>query len=170
MHEKKSFTRLPRHIAAALLASLAMSAHAEVYYEYVPVLDVRPIIETRRVPVREQICEHREPENRLTLAATGDVRQGRPTLSIRAAAREDRQLWAEFAGTPKRCRTTERYARKQEIAGYRVEYVYGSERLVTRMDHDPGERVRVRVELNPMDRREAGWARTFSPSGRSRYR
>ncbi len=170
MHENKRFTRLPRRIAAGLLVGVAMSTNAEVYYEYVPVLDVRPIIETRRVPVREQICEYREPENRLTRAATGDVRQGRPRLSIRAAAREDRQLWAELAGSPKRCRTVERYTRKEEIAGYRVEYVYGSERLVTRMKHDPGERVRVRVELNPVDKRETGWARTLTPSERFRYR
>ena len=170
MHQNKSIHRLTPCIAAGLLVSLAISAHGEVYYEHVPVLDTTPIIETRRVPVREQICEQREPDDRLTRAVTGNVRQGRPRLSISAAVREDRQLWAEFPGSPQRCRTIERYALRQEVAGYRVEYVYGSERLVARMDHDPGERVRVRVELNPMDTREAGWARTFTPSGRSRYR
>ncbi len=170
MHENKSITRLTLGIAAGLLISLAMSAYGEVYYEYVPVLDVTPVIETRQVPVREQICDYREPDERLSRAVTGDLRQGRPRLSISAAAREDRQLWAELTASPKRCRTTERYAQRQEIAGYRVEYVYGSERLVTRMDHDPGERVRVRVELNPIDRREAGWAGTLTPSGRSLYR
>ncbi len=170
MHDNNSIIRPPRCIATGLLISIAMAAHGEVYYEHVPVLDVTPIIETRQVPVREQICDYREQDDRLSRAVTGDVRQGRPRLSISTAAREDRQLWAELTASTKRCRTIERYTRKQEIAGYRVEYVYGSERLVTRMDHHPGERVRVRVELNPIDKREAGWARTLTPSERSRYR
>lgn len=170
MHHNKSIPYLGYCVAAGLLMGAARSAQAEVYYEYVPVLEVTPIIESRRVPVRERVCGYEEPDRRLSRAVSGDVRQGRPLLSISEAAREDRQLWAELTASRKRCRTIERHTQRQEVAGYRVEYVYGSERLVTRMDHDPGERVRVRVELDPVEQRDASWARNLTPSGRSRYR
>ena len=170
MHNRKNVRYLLGFAIAGLLAGTAASAQAEVYYESVPVLDVTPIIVSKRVPVRERICEHRETDRRLAQAATGDLRRGRPVLSISEAAREDRRLWAELTASEEHCRTTERYTQHREIAGYRVEYAYGSERLVTRMDHDPGERIRVRVELDPVQTRAAGWSNNLTPSGRSRYR
>ena len=170
MNKKSNVRYLPGWIAVSLLAGAAAQAWAEVYYENVPVLDVTPIVESRRVPIRERICEHREPDRRLSQAASGDVRKGRPLLSISEAAREDKRLWAELSASRERCRTIERYAQRQEVTGYRVEYVYDSERLVTRMDRDPGERIRVRVELDPVAGSNAGWARNLTPSARSRYR
>ena len=130
---------LATFITAGLLWGAVGSARAEVYYEYVPVLEVTPIIESRRVPLRERICSHQETDGNGSPTGAGDVRQGRPRLSISEAAREDRRLWAELAAPRERCRIAERYTERQEVAGYRVEYAYGSERLVTRMDHDPGE-------------------------------
>ena len=170
MHKKHNIRHLPCCIAVGLLMGAAGPALAEVYYEYVPVLEVTPIVESRQVPIQERVCEQREPDHRLSGAASGDVRNGRPLLSISEAAREDKRLWSELSASRERCRTIERYAQRQEVTGYRVEYVYDSERLVTRMNRDPGERVRVRVELDPVDGSNAGWARNVTPSGRSRYR
>ena len=108
MHNNTKTPYLLGCAAAALLVGTASGTRAEVYYESVPVLDVTPIIVSKRVPVRERICEYQEPDPRLTAAATGDLRRGRPGLSISEAAREDRQLWAELTRLGKRCRTTER--------------------------------------------------------------
>ncbi len=170
MNKKSSIRYLPGCIAVSLLAGTAGPAWAEVYYENVPVLDVTPIVESRRVPVQERVCERRELDRRLSQAVSVDVRKGRPLLSISEAAREDRRLWAELSASRERCRTIERYAQRQEVTGYRVEYVYDSERLVTRMDRDPGERIRVRVELDPVDGSNGSWARNLTPSARSRYK
>ena len=157
-------------IAAGLLWGMTVAAGAETYYEHVPVLDVTPIVEGRGVPVQERICARDERDRRGAWRAVGDVRSGRPQLSISAAVNEDRQFWAGLSAEEDRCGTVKRYRHRHEIAGYRVEYAYGSERLVTRMDHDPGERIRIRVQLSPVDREDASWAGSFRPSGRSRYR
>ncbi len=157
-------------IAAGLLWGMTVAAGAETYYEHVPVLGVTPIVESRRVPVQEQICARDKRDRTGDWTAVGDVRSGRPQLSISGAVNEDKRFWAGLAAEEERCRTVRRYRQRQEIAGYRVEYAYGSERLVTRMDHDPGERIRIRVNLSPVDRDDASWAGNFRPSGRSRYR
>ena len=80
MHNKPNTFPPLRLIAAGLVVVAAGSAHAEVYYESVPVLDVTPIIVSKRVPVRERICEQPRPPHRLSQTHTGDVRQGRPRL------------------------------------------------------------------------------------------
>ena len=52
----------------------------------------------------------------------------------------------EQLNTPsQRCRTTTDCPRPDRIMGYEVTYRYGGREYTTRMDHDPGERLRVRV-------------------------
>ena len=45
-----------------------------------------------------------------------------------------------------RCRTTTDYRDSDRIMGYEVTYRYGGREYTTRMDHDPGNRMRVRVQ------------------------
>ena len=44
------------------------------------------------------------------------------------------------------------YESRDEIVGYDVRYRYANEVYVRRMDRDPGEQVRVRVQLSPQRR------------------
>src|SRR5262249_8992492 len=47
-----------------------------------------------------------------------------------------------------RCRTTTAYRDSDRIMGYEVTYRYGGREYTTRMDHDPGQRLRVRVDTH----------------------
>ncbi len=154
----------------ALTGGSANLARAEVYYEEVPVLDVAPIIASRNVPVQTRICEADESVHRASKVTRTDVREQRPLLSISEAVQEDRRLWRELTASKPLCQTLERYEQREVVLGYRVEYVYGSELFVTRMDHDPGERLRVRIELQTTDSAESRFHNTLTSSRRPRYR
>ena len=47
------------------------------------------------------------------------------------------------------CRTHDRRRTEQRVTGYLVTYRYGGETYRTRMDHRPGETIRVRVRVTP---------------------
>jgi uncharacterized protein YcfJ len=51
-----------------------------------------------------------------------------------------------------RCEVSYRDEWAEEIDGYRVTYVYHGREYVTRMPHDPGERIRVDVDVRPEGR------------------
>jgi hypothetical protein len=55
----------------------------------------------------------------------------------------------EQVNTPsERCRTTTAWRDSDRIMGYEVTYRYGGREYTTRMDHDPGNRLRVRVDTD----------------------
>lgn len=49
-------------------------------------------------------------------------------------------------GYENRCRSETRWRGAQEVVGYHVTYRYGGRIYRTTLDHDPGERLRVRVD------------------------
>ena len=51
------------------------------------------------------------------------------------------------AGT--RCRTVEVERTERRLTGYDVEYQYKGEKYMSRLDSDPGNRLRVRVSVTP---------------------
>jgi uncharacterized protein YcfJ len=51
----------------------------------------------------------------------------------------------------RRCETVNNYESREEIVGYRVKYRYKGRIYRTRMDHDPGDTLRVRVTVRPID-------------------
>ena len=48
-----------------------------------------------------------------------------------------------------RCKTTYREHREERIDGYRVTYRYHGQKYMTEMPHDPGRKIRVRVDVRP---------------------
>ena len=52
------------------------------------------------------------------------------------------------ATAAQRCRTTTNWRDTDRVLGYEVTYRYGGREYTTRMDHDPGERMRVRVNTD----------------------
>ena len=48
-----------------------------------------------------------------------------------------------------RCETRYREHREERIKGYRVVYRYHGQKYMTEMPYDPGERIRVRVDVRP---------------------
>ena len=55
----------------------------------------------------------------------------------------------QHARPVERCETRYREHREQRIDGYRVLYHYHGQRYVTEMPYDPGNKLRVRVDVRP---------------------
>ncbi len=54
-------------------------------------------------------------------------------------------------GWTERCTTVQERYSEERLDGYRVTYRYKGHTFTTRMDHDPGRRLRVRVNVLPLD-------------------
>ncbi len=49
------------------------------------------------------------------------------------------------------CQVVDRYVERKQIVGYDVQYRYRGEVYSSRMDYDPGEKLRVRVAISPAE-------------------
>lgn len=56
-----------------------------------------------------------------------------------------------YATVEERCRVVEEYREEERVEGYHVTYRYKGETYTTRMARDPGERLRVRVAVEPAE-------------------
>jgi uncharacterized protein YcfJ len=52
-------------------------------------------------------------------------------------------------GYEERCQTVNDYYTGERVDGYRVTYLYHGETFTTQLPYDPGERLRVRVDVDP---------------------
>jgi uncharacterized protein YcfJ len=145
-------------LAACLAACLGVAAAAaEVFYDYATVVDVEPVMESKLTPVPTTLCTEAISKAPAATLEPGDVRALSPGLSIGESIRLER---AARAGPTEECRDVTRYEPRREVKAYRVTYRYGDETFVRRMRRDPGDRVQVRVELDPMGRAQGGdWQR-----------
>jgi uncharacterized protein YcfJ len=53
--------------------------------------------------------------------------------------------------TQDNCRVVDDYREEERVEGYRVTYRYNGAEYVTRTAHDPGNKIRVRVEVQPAE-------------------
>jgi uncharacterized protein YcfJ len=74
--------------------------------------------------------------------------------SIGRDAAHRRHYRASPAGyaTERRCEVRDVYRDEERIEGYQVTYKYQGQTYVTRMDSDPGRRIQVRVQVEPVGR------------------
>ena len=146
-------------------------------YVYADVVAAEPIYRHVRVRRPERECWDEEvydrPQYRGTARATvaggviggavgrqfGDGK-GRDAMTVLGAllgsaiandvAERDRYGDYDRVRTVERCETHWQTYEDRRIEGYRVTYVYGGRRYTTRMAHEPGRRVRVRVAVTPV--------------------
>jgi uncharacterized protein YcfJ len=52
--------------------------------------------------------------------------------------------------TVRQCETVYQYREEERLIGYDVRYRFNDEEYSVRMDNDPGERIRVRVDVKPV--------------------
>ncbi len=57
----------------------------------------------------------------------------------------------DYETTQTQCREVNAVSEQRRIIGYDVEYRYRGEVYMSRRDYDPGERLRVRVSVTPVD-------------------
>ena len=56
-----------------------------------------------------------------------------------------------YAGVETRCRIVDEVREERRLVGYDVEYRYRGEVYLSRLDYDPGDKLRVRVSVSPAD-------------------
>lgn len=145
-----------------------------VKFVWADVLRVDPIYEQIRNSRPREDCyeaevEHRETGNRAGGTVLGAIvggvlgntigkGDGRKAATVAGAVaggaignniggRNDRY----YTDTETRCRTVHESFEERRIAGYDVQYRYRGDVFMSRLDYDPGERMRVRVSVTPAD-------------------
>ncbi|WP_343224656.1 glycine zipper 2TM domain-containing protein [Oleiagrimonas sp.] len=56
-----------------------------------------------------------------------------------------------YEGTQTQCRNVNTVSDQRRIVGYNVEYRYHGDIYVSRLDYDPGDRLRIQVSVTPVD-------------------
>lgn len=71
------------------------------------------------------------------------------SLAASASSRAHRPARVTYV-TEERCRVYQDYREEERILGYRVKYRYNERNYTTRMDRDPGDRLKVRLSVSPV--------------------
>jgi len=66
-----------------------------------------------------------------------------------AARRAGNYYSTEHSRPVRRCETTYQSREEERIDGYRVVYTYNGRKYATQTPHDPGSRIRIRVDVRP---------------------
>ncbi|WP_297829571.1 hypothetical protein [Thermomonas sp.] len=97
-----------------------------VRFDYAQVMSVRPIQQVLRTSNRERVCsDPQHPESRIPVPMGQDP------------------------GRLRNCRMVPVVREFRRTIAYDVDYVYRGSRFRTRMDRDPGNRLRIRISIMP---------------------
>lgn len=55
----------------------------------------------------------------------------------------------QYSRPIRRCETRHTSREEERIDGYRVTYIYNGQKYATRLPYDPGQRLRIRVDIRP---------------------
>lgn len=113
-----------------------------VRYDYAQVLAVRPVYQILRTTGMERVCDApREPARSATLARVMNAVKDR--LGSRDATDEEREAGLQ------NCRMEPVTKEFRRTIAYDVDYMYRGSKFRTRMDRDPGNRLRIRISIAP---------------------
>jgi uncharacterized protein YcfJ len=133
-------------VATLLILCVCQGASAEAFTDYAQVVSTHPVVATSRVPVSRRQCS---PDPRYQRPGV-EMSVGDPTPhALVDAIRAELKLRSQ-ARHSLRCRTVRSWESREQVVGYRVWYRYQGQTLVKQLDYDPGERLRVVVELEPV--------------------
>lgn len=140
-------------------------------FAWADVLQVDPVYETVRVRVPRQQCheyyygDRRDGGGGAVLGAivggvlgnTVGKGDGRKAATVAGAVAggvvgSNVSRGREARGAPQRyCEQVDDYQAERRMTGYEVQYRYRGDVFMSRMDYDPGDRIRVRVSVDPVD-------------------
>lgn len=156
-----------------LVPALLAAAQVQAEYAWADVLDATPVYQTvRRVePLREcyetQVYERRSRSSTPTIlgailgGALGHA-VGRGNTNKKVGVAVGAILGGSIGSdvgrhhrhgghrTRTQCELVEEVREEERLLGYDVRYQYNGQVYATRMDRDPGERIRVRVRVTPV--------------------
>lgn len=161
---------------AASLPLVAQAAHGRDAYHTAEVLDAVPVTRTVRVPVEQEVCwdetyyERAGPRRSAAPGIIGAIvggvvgnqfggGSGKDALTVAGAAlgatvatnanrRNNPDRY--HAVTEQRCDWETHYTTEERIVAWDVTYEYNGEIFETRMSEEPGDRIRVRVNVEPL--------------------
>lgn len=158
-------------IIATALAASTLAAAGNTSYEYARVVDVEPIRQIHRTPVDREVCwdeaVHVRARRSDTPTVVGAILGGVignqfGSGSGRRAATAAGALLGGAIGRDagrhdhgdrrvlrQRCQVEREWRERTVRSGYRVTYEYGGRLHRTTLPHHPGERIRVRVSVDP---------------------
>ncbi len=150
---------------------------AHVRYDKAKVVSVQPITEFVRVAAPRRECwteeaiYHERHDNSAAYTLVGGVIGG--VVGHQIGRGRDRQVTTaagsvigavigndlgrksgyarSYPVNEQRCEVVDDYYEEEHVVGYRVRYRYRGEEYSTRMDHDPGRFVNVRVRVSVVD-------------------
>lgn len=120
------------------------NAQGEVFADVARVVSTQAILETTRQPVTRRHCE---PQGR---QPAGGLRQDGGSASRLIASIQAELKLRDQLSRSVRCRQVREWELREQVIGYRVWYEYQGRTLVRQMAYDPGDRVRVVVDLQPV--------------------
>lgn len=158
---------------------MSSSALAQTQYVYADVLESRPIYQSVTVSAPREECwqekvkvrdSHRSGSRTPALIsaivggaignAVGNNSSSRKVGTVVGAvlghsvgrdivAANNRHEPAHYQ-TVRHCEVVDEYYDEERLMGYQVKYRYNGENYSVRMDDDPGERIRLRVQVEPV--------------------
>ena len=138
-------------LSAGLLAGGAVRAQdapaevtlpsENVRYDYAQVLSVRPVYQVLRTTSAERVCDVKDADKGTTLSRI--VNSVKDRLSSAGANAEER------AAGLQNCRIESVEKEFRRTIAYDVDYMYRGSKFRTRMDRDPGNRLRIRISITP---------------------
>jgi len=164
--------------AAAMIFSPVYAKHENGgQYQYADVVDVTPIVESVEIPVDERVCwnekvYHDHPRrvsgtpsilgsiiggligNQFGGGHGNDLATVAGVILGGSVARDiqyQNQRERSYVGTERRCETERSWRSEERVVAYEVSYEYNGEIYYTRMAKAPGERIKVRVSVSPVD-------------------
>lgn len=164
-------------VSMAAAAMPLLAAPPNENYEWARVVRAKPVIESVRYPVEEEVCWdeavwRRDPPNRSVVPVIfgsiiggvignqfgGGSGQDLMTFagaSLGGAIAHDAQVRrnpdAYYTVTEKRCSVETEWYTEETVVAWDVTYKYRGEVYHTRMRNEPGDRIRVRVQVDPLD-------------------
>lgn len=157
--------------ALTLLSTVGSAGRYDHDAIYAPVTDVQPIYKTYRVPQNHRVCEKDNRNNRQNQAShkgntggailggiigglignkfgRGHGKQATTAAGVIAGASigSKAKPTGYYSNRPS-CYTKRDYYEEQRIEGYDVAYKYNGRIYHTRMQNYPGDRVKIRVDV-----------------------
>lgn len=155
-------------LALLLLPGMAVAQQQpgeNVTYGYAQVLHASPAYEIVRTRVPEQRCDSPTVDGRNIGAGTvvgaviggalgnqagkGNGRKASTLAGAALGGAIGQRLDRNTATNSGHCRTVTVDREERRLLGYDVEYQYKGEKYMSRLDADPGNRVRIRVSVIP---------------------
>lgn len=157
----------------ALYANGASADRDHRHADYARVLAVRPIVETisfsrPELECSEETVGYRTRSGSATPMIVGGILggvvgnrfgegKGKDAMTVAGAllgaslGRDASDGGDTYPVNERRCRTRHTVYEQERVAGYHVTYRYHGREYTTRMPYDPGDRMRVRVHVEPED-------------------